>query len=127
MPASVGASTAAMLAMKCMMPLKVPTRDGAVSITTAQYTEFGKALRAFPNVISAITAHTLCACDTKRKHSVVKSNVPAANQLRAITSLPVRLCSQSEMRPPSRTVKHAPTHGIIPTYQSDDRVKWNWS
>ena len=74
------------------------------------------------SVISAITANTDCACDTSRKHSVVASRQPAANQLRAIFRLPVRLASISEMRPPSSTVTQAPVQGIMPMYQSEDRL-----
>ncbi len=74
-----------------------------------------------------MTVHTLCACDTIRKHRVVSNSEAAANQLLAMTSLPVRFSSQSEMRPPSNTVKHAPTQGIIPMYQREERVKLNSS
>src|ERR1700743_131729 len=113
----------AILAMKCIRPLNVPTRlVGAVSMTTAQNTELGKELKALAKVMSAITATTDCAWDTITKHKVVASKQAAANQLRAMRSLPVRLKSQSENRPPSSTVTHAPVQGIMPIYQSEDRL-----
>ncbi|MNG05614.1 hypothetical protein D3C84_888150 [compost metagenome] len=79
-------------------------------------------MRALARVIRAITPHTVWACDTSMKQSVVNSRQVAASQLRATLRLPVRRSSRSEILPPSSTVKQAPVHGIMPMYHSDDRL-----
>src|SRR5450755_387063 len=123
-PVRVGAIIAARLATKCIVPLIAPTRAGGTeSITTVQYTTFGSELKALASVINAITAAALCARETSTRQVVVINREVAAKTPRAMTRLPVLRSSQSEIRPPSNMVMHAPTQGIMPTYQSDDRLK----
>src|SRR3569832_533980 len=113
----------ALAANRCMIPLLVPVLDrGEVSMTTIQYTALGSVLSAFARVINAMTPTALSAHGMAMKQSPAKTNDPAANQQQTATRQPDLARIQSDILPPITTVKHDPSHGIIPTYQSEARL-----